>query len=378
MTIKEVPEIWAEQWKAHNYEEMTEIQQQLYTPIKEGKDVIAVSPTGTGKTVAYSLPAIEKLEVKPHTQWLILAPSHELVMQIADVVRSWLPAGLKVIGIIGSANIKRQIDNLKKKPQVIVGSPGRVLELIKQKKIKMHEVKMITLDECDQLLIRENVPTVLEIVNSAMRDRQLVMASATKLDDPMMFYRNSEIEPVMIEAKAEESNANVNHLYMDVEQPRDKAILLRRISNVEGMHALVFVKDKVRMDIILEKLQYDGVAAAGIHGEVDKEKRKKYLAAFKKAELTYLVVTDVAARGLDIPDLPFVIHCDVAMDAKQYTHRSGRTGRMGKEGTVLSFANEREARTLRQYLKELNKDPIKVRYYEGVLTDDFESKAKRK
>ncbi|MBC1402722.1 DEAD/DEAH box helicase [Listeria booriae] len=377
MDIKEVPEIWAEQWKAHHYEAMTDIQQKLYTPIKEGKDIIAVSPTGTGKTVAYTLPAIEKIEVKPHTQWLILAPSHELVMQIADVVRSWLPAGLKVVGIIGSANIKRQIDNLKKKPQVIVGSPGRVLELIKQKKIKMHEVKMITLDECDQLLIREHIPTVLEIVNSAMRDRQLVMASATKLEDPMMFYRNSEIEPITIEAQAEESNANVNHLYMDVE-PRDKAMLLRRISNVEDMRALVFVKDKVRMDIILEKLQYDGVAAAGLHSEVRKEDRKKFLQAFKKGELTYLVVTDVAARGLDIPDLPFVIHCDVAMDAKQYTHRSGRTGRMGKAGTVISFVNEREARTLRQYLKDLNKEAIKVRYYEGVLTDDFEHKATKR
>ncbi|EUJ46571.1 DEAD/DEAH box helicase [Listeria riparia] len=377
MDIKEVPEIWAEQWQAHHYEAMTDIQKKLYTPIKEGKDIIAVSPTGTGKTVAYTLPAIEKIEVKPHTQWLILAPSHELVMQIADVVRSWLPAGLKVVGIIGSANIKRQIDNLKKKPQVIVGSPGRVLELIKQKKIKMHEVKMITLDECDQLLIREHIPTVLEIVNSAMRDRQLVMASATKLEDPMMFYRNSEIEPIMVEAKAEESNANVNHLYMEVE-PRDKAMLLRRISNVEDMRALVFVKDKVRMDIILEKLQYDGVAAAGLHSEVRKEDRKKFLQAFKKGELTYLVVTDVAARGLDIPDLPFVIHCDVAMDAKQYTHRSGRTGRMGKAGTVISFVNEREARTLRQYLKDLNKEAIKVRYYEGVLTDDFEHKATKR
>lgn len=241
----------------------------------------------------------------------------------------------------------------------------------------MHEVKMITLDECDQLLIREHIPTVLEIVNSAMRDRQLVMASATKLEDPMMFYRNSEIEPIMVEAKAEESNANVNHLYMEVE-PRDKAMLLRRISNVEDMRALVFVKDKVRMDIILEKLQYDGVAAAGLHSEVRKEDRKKFLQAFKKGELTYLVVTDVAARGLDIPDLPFVIHCDVAMDAKQYTHRSGRTGRMGKAGTVISFVNEREARTLRQYLKDLNKEAIKVRYYEGVLTDDFEHKATKR
>ncbi|MBC8921894.1 C-terminal helicase domain-containing protein, partial [Escherichia coli] len=148
-----------------------------------------------------------------------------------------------------------------------------------------------------------------------------------------------------VTAKPEELT-NVEHLYMDVES-RDKATLLRRISHIKDMRGLVFVKDKPRMEILLEKLHYDKVKAAGIHGEIRKEKRKKYLDDFKKGTLTYLIVTDVAARGLDIEDLPYVIHYDLAASEKEYTHRSGRTGRMGKSRTVITFANPREIRTLK-------------------------------
>ncbi|EKB1593148.1 DEAD/DEAH box helicase, partial [Listeria monocytogenes] len=313
---------------------------------------------------------LEKIEAIPKTQWLVLAPSHELVMQITEVIRSWLPSDeLTVISLIGGANVKRQIEKLKKKPQIIVASPGRALELIKQKKIKMHEIKTITLDECDQLLRQENFKSTLEIVESAVRDRQLTLVSATKLENPDMFFAQTENTPVMLEVTAKpEELTNVEHLYMDVES-RDKATLLRRISHIKDMRGLVFVKDKPRMEILLEKLHYDKVKAAGIHGEIRKEKRKKYLDDFKKGTLTYLIVTDVAARGLDIEDLPYVIHYDLAASEKEYTHRSGRTGRMGKSGTVITFANPREIRTLKQYLTIHNLKGKQVRFYQGKLLD---------
>ncbi|EKG4274735.1 DEAD/DEAH box helicase, partial [Listeria innocua] len=255
------------------------------------------------------------------------------------------------------------------KPQIIVASPGRALELIKQKKIKMHEIKTITLDECDQLLRQENFKSTLEIVESAVRDRQLTLVSATKLENPEAFFLQTEKTPVMLEVTAKpEELTNVEHLYMDVES-RDKATLLRRISHIKDMRGLVFVKDKPRMEILLEKLHYDKVKAAGIHGEIRKEKRKKYLDDFKKGTLTYLIVTDVAARGLDIEDLPYVIHYDLAASEKEYTHRSGRTGRMGKTGTVITFANPREIRTLKQYLTIHHLKGKQVRFYQGKLLD---------
>ncbi|WP_077915831.1 helicase-related protein, partial [Listeria monocytogenes] len=209
----------------------------------------------------------------------------------------------------------------------------------------------------------------LEIVESAVRDRQLTLVSATKLENPDMFFAQTENTPVMLEVTAKpEELTNVEHLYMDVES-RDKATLLRRISHIKDMRGLVFVKDKPRMEILLEKLHYDKVKAAGIHGEIRKEKRKKYLDDFKKGTLTYLIVTDVAARGLDIEDLPYVIHYDLAASEKEYTHRSGRTGRMGKSGTVITFANPREIRTLKQYLTIHNLKGKQVRFYQGKLLD---------
>ncbi|EUJ29162.1 hypothetical protein MFLO_11265 [Listeria floridensis FSL S10-1187] len=269
-------ERWQEAFLEHGYAEPTEIQTALYEPLVNGADVLAISPTGTGKTVAYTLPLLEKIEAKPALQWLVLAPSHELVMQIADAIRSWVSnSGISVAAIIGGANVKRQIERLKKKPQIIVGSPGRVFELIEQKKIKMHELKVITLDEADQLLLPENSKKTIEIVGRAQRDVELVLVSATRPAEPQAFFGQFERTPLEMEVKPEHrATENIEHLYMDVEN-RDKATLIRRLSQIDEMRALVFVRDKPRMDILLDKLAYDGVKAAGIHSDIRKDTRQK-------------------------------------------------------------------------------------------------------
>lgn len=362
-------ERWNKQWEAHGYEAPTDVQKALYQPIKNGEAIIAASATGTGKTVAYLLPMLEKITPEPKTQWLVLAPAHELVMQISDVIRSWIEPEEKidVMPIIGGANVKRQIEKLKKKPQIVVATPGRALELIKQKKLKMHEIEAITLDESDQLLRQENFASTLEIVNSAKRDRQLILVSATKLEEPERFFAQVENEITYIDIQtSKQSTDNIAHQYMEVEH-REKGNLLKRLSFVKGMQALVFVKDKPRMDILLEKLQFDGVKAAGIHGDINREIRKKVLRQFKNKEITFLVVTDVAARGLDIPDLPYVIQYDMPLGAREYTHRSGRTGRMGKAGNVITFASPREIRTLKQYYRDMDVKGQFVQFYHGEI-----------
>lgn len=369
-------EHWQQAFTANGFEEPTEIQTELYGVLKAGSDALAISPTGTGKTVAYTLPILEKIEAKPELQWLVLAPSHELVMQIADAIRLFIEPEKKisVMPIIGGANLKRQLEKLKKKPQIIVASPGRLLELIDRKKVKMHSVQVVTLDEADQLLSKENSRMTMDIVRHAKRDVQLVLASATRPLDPDAFFRQFEREPVEIEVSpAKRATENVTHLYMEVEN-REKASLIRRITQVDGMQALVFVRDKPRMDILLEKLKFDGVTAAGIHGDLRKETRQKVLREFKAGKLQYLIVTDIAARGLDIPDLPYVIQYDIAESAREYTHRAGRTGRMGKPGTVLSFVNQRELRSLKQFLKELGKSALPVRFFGGKLVSPGEAK----
>lgn len=362
-------ERWEKKWEAHGYNAPTDIQKALYEPIKTGANIIANSATGTGKTVGYTLPMLEKIIPEAKMQWLVLAPSHELVMQICEVIRSWISSteAITVLPLIGGANVKRQIEKLKKKPQIVVATPGRALELIKQKKLKMHEVETITLDESDQLLRQENFATTLEIINSAKRDRQLILVSATKLEEAERFFAQIENEIIYIDIEtSSKSTEKIEHQYMEVEL-REKASLLKRLSFVPDMHALVFVKDKPRMDILLEKLHYDGVKAAGIHSDINREVRKKVLQQFKKRTITFLIVTNVAARGLDIPDLEYVIQYDMPLNLREYTHRSGRTGRMGKSGKVITFASPREIRTLKQYYRDLKVKGQFVNYYQGNI-----------
>lgn len=321
-----------ENWNASGFEKPTPVQEQAAQLIMEGKDVIAESPTGTGKTLAYALPVLERIKPdQKHPQAVILAPSRELVMQIFQVIQDWKTGSeLRAVSLIGGANVKKQVEKLKKNhPHIIVGTPGRVFELIQAKKLKMHEVKTIVLDETDQLVLPEHRETIKQIIKTTLRDRQLLCFSATLKKETEDVLRDMTKEPEVLKVERSKAEAGkVKHQYIICDQ-RDKVKLLQKLSRLHGMQALVFVRDIGNLSVYAEKLAYHHVDLGILHSEAKKMERAKIIKAFEQGEFPLLLATDIAARGLDIENLPYVIHADIP-DEDSYVHRSGRTGRAGK------------------------------------------------
>lgn len=361
-------------WTKSGFDMPTAIQEKAAPAILEGRDVIAESPTGTGKTLAYLLPVLEKIDLeKQGLQAVILASSHELVMQIHQEIQKWGEgSGIRSAAFIGGANLKRQLEKLKKRPQLIAGTPGRLNELIKQKKLKMHEVKLVVLDEGDQLLVPEHIETVKTIIKSTMADRQLALFSATVNESISSIGPELMKDPLPIKIdKSEVVSGRVDHFYFVCEQ-REKIEILRKIAVLEGIKALAFVKDIGNLDVLAEKLQYRGKRLGVLHSDTKKEDRAAALKNIRTGDIPILLATDVAARGLDIQGLTHVVHYDLAANTTQYTHRSGRTGRAGAEGTVLSIVTEREERELKKIARELGIQLQRKTFYRGEMIDDTE------
>ncbi|MCY8907329.1 DEAD/DEAH box helicase [Bacillus atrophaeus] len=359
-----------ENWETSGFTKPTAVQEQTAELIMEGKDVIAESPTGTGKTLAYALPVLERIQPEQkHAQAVILAPSRELVMQIFQVIQDWkLGSELRAASIIGGANVKKQVEKLKKHPHIIVGTPGRVSELIKMKKLKMHEVKTIVLDEADQLILPEHRETMKQIIKTTLKDRQLLCFSATLKQETEQVLREMTQEPEVLKVERSQHDAGkVKHQYLVCDQ-RDKVKLLQKLSRLQGMQALVFVRDIGNLSVYAEKLAYHHVDLGILHSEAKKMERAKILAAFENGEFPLLLATDIAARGLDIENLPYVIHADIP-DEDGYIHRSGRTGRAGKEGTVISLVTPMEESKLKKMAKRLGLTLQQVVYAKGQLAE---------
>lgn len=353
---------------ASGFQKPTPVQEQAAQLIMDGKDVIAESPTGTGKTLAYALPVLERIKPEQkHPQAVILAPSRELVMQIFQVIQDWKAGSeLRAASLIGGANVKKQVEKLKKHPHIIVGTPGRVFELIKAKKLKMHEVKTIVLDETDQLVLPEHRETMKQIIKTTLRDRQLLCFSATLKKETEDVLRELAQEPEVLKVQRSKAEAGkVKHQYLICDQ-RDKVKLLQKLSRLEGMQALVFVRDIGNLSVYAEKLAYHHVELGVLHSEAKKMERAKIIATFEDGEFPLLLATDIAARGLDIENLPYVIHADIP-DEDGYVHRSGRTGRAGKEGNVLSLVTKLEESKLKKMAKKLGVELSEAVYAGGKL-----------
>lgn len=357
-------------WEKVDFQVPTAIQSKSIPLILEGKNVIAESPTGTGKTLAYVLPLLNHIdENKKNAQVLILAPSRELVMQIFEEIKKWSDGSdITSIALIGGANIKRQVEKLKKSPHVIVGTPGRIQELIKIKKLKLHAVNSIVLDEGDQLLTPEHQNTIKDIIKTTSNDRQVVLFSATLNVSTESKARDlMKVTPEIIKIALEEVPVgDVEHVYLVCDQ-REKIIMLERLAKTVRMKALAFVKDIGNLDVIADKLEFKGVDLHLLHSDTKKEAREAALKSLRNDNQGLLLATDVAARGLDIVGLSHVIHVDLPANSSQYVHRSGRTGRQGASGTIVSLVTEREERELKKIAKEINVTLKKYRLYKGDL-----------
>lgn len=354
--------------------EATTIQQLAIPALLEGKNVIAQSQTGTGKTLAYLLPILTKLKTDTSDlQAIILAPTHELAMQIFQVVEAY-SEGTKIIGdvFIGSANMMRQIDRLKKKkPHIIVGTTTRILELAEKKKLKLHNVKLIIADEADKLkAATESWKDYLRIVQRVQRDCQFGYFSATITESFSEHLPDSVEKPIYLSAgKAMTNTEQVNHLYLELDE-REKLEALRGIlNNIKTKKAIVFVNQTDKSFELSEKLKYKGLEVAELSAELTKIERANVLQQFRTGKIPVLITTDVAARGLDIQDVTHVFIFELTADVESYVHRAGRTGRMGAKGTVISFVSKREQGYVKKIENKLSLPLKKVVYKFGKLIE---------
>lgn len=349
--------------------EPTPIQIAALPVLLDGKDAYLHAETGTGKTLAYLLPIFCRIDMEQAaTQIVIVAPTHELAIQIqrqcTELAQNAAWA-IRTVLLIGGTPTDRQIEKLKKKPHIVVGSPGRMAELIAKGKLKTKLLASIVIDEADRLMTDESIVAIRAIIEAAPATRQLVFASATVERDSSAAI--AALAPALVMLKASEAavNENIEHLYLVCEE-RDKPDELRKLLHaMEPQRAIVFVHRNDQAEKIAAKLAHHHVAAADLNSQLFKEDRKRAMDGFRKGDIRVLIASDIAARGLDIKGVTHVFNFDVPTLSKAYLHRAGRTGRAGEKGVAISVVTEIEARLMRRYQEELGIQLQGIRMREG-------------
>jgi ATP-dependent RNA helicase DeaD len=325
----------------------TEIQSRVIPLLLEGRDVIGQAQTGTGKTAAFGIPLIEGIdESLQHTQALVLAPTRELAIQIGEELRriAKCTSGVGVATIYGGASYGRQFEDLKSGAQVVVGTPGRVLDHIGRGTLKLDCVDYLVLDEADRMLDMGFLPDVERILRRTPRQRQTALFSATIPTVIRILSRRYMHDPATVHVQPHSVTvAEVEQVYYEVAD-RDKIDgLLSLIGQDAPERAMIFRQMKIGVDRLVAALKRRGLAVAAIHGDMSQRAREHVLRDFREGKLTYLVATDVAARGLDIPEVSHVFNYDIPEDSEAYVHRIGRTARAGRSGCAITFVGEWDA-----------------------------------
>ena len=310
------------------------------------QDLIALAQTGTGKTAAFGLPAIHLVDADDRkTQALVLCPTRELCLQITKDLESYSKyiKGLKVLAVYGGSSIDTQINALKRGAQIVVGTPGRTKDLIKRKRLLLGNVNRVILDEADEMLSMGFKDDLDMILDSTSSDKQTLLFSATMSKEILNISRRYMEDPLQISvARVNKGADNVKHIFYMV-QTRDRYEVLKRIADVNpDIYGIVFCRTRRETQDIANKLMQDGYNADVLNGDLSQAQRDEVMGRFRKRHLQILVATDVAARGLDVEDLTHVINFNLPDDSEIYTHRSGRTGRAGKNGVSIAVVNRRE------------------------------------
>lgn len=322
-------------------------------------DVVALAQTGTGKTAAFGLPVLQRIDVERHVpQALILSPTRELCLQIAsDLVdfSKYIP-GLSVLPVYGGSSIQSQIHALREGVQIIVATPGRLIDLINRGVVKLDDVHTVILDEADEMLNMGFVDSINEILEHVPSDRKMLMFSATMPAEIAKIAKRFMHDPVeFVVGTRNEGAANVRHIYYMV-HARDKYLALKRIAdNSPNIYAIIFCRTRRDTQEVAENLIRDGYNADALHGDLSQQQRDMVMKKFRDRVVTLLVATDVAARGLDVDDLTHVINYGLPEDTAVYTHRSGRTGRAGKTGVSIAIIHSRERGKLRDIERIIGK-----------------------
>ena len=350
--------------------EPARIQREAIPPISEGKDVIVHSGTGTGKTLAYVLPLLAKIDLEARElQGLIIVPTQELAMQIVREIESLVGTG-KVAALIGGASLQRQIDKLKSHQPIAVGTPGRLVELVKLRKLKFSHVRHVVIDEVDQVFSLGASGDMETLLFAVPKERQLLFVTATVTEQVERTARRWMKEPITVrgETQAEATEA-VTHEYVICER-RDKIDFIRRlVRTVKPASALIFVKDSEVIGELESKLKFAGLQVESLYGDAGKQERATVMQRFAAGKLKLLIATDVAARGIDVTRISHVINFEPPIDPQQYIHRSGRTGRMGRSGTVITLTTFGERAQLTKLAARLKIELKQKTLSHGEWTD---------
>lgn len=328
------------------YLEMTEIQEKAIPVILEGKDCIGQSKTGTGKTASYALPIIEMIDSQDKdVQAIVLCPTRELAKQVANEFRNFMKykESIKTVCVYGGQRIDSQIKDIKKGAQIIIGTPGRVMDHIRRKTLKLQNTKIVVLDEADEMLnmgFEEDMETILKELND---DRQTILFSATMSPRIMKITKKYLKDPVNIKIKAKELTVdNIKQIAYEIKSPMKEEATERLLEKYNPQKTLIFCNTKRKVDNLIEKLQRKGYLVDAIHGDKSQDQRERIMKKFKSGDLKVLIATDVVARGIDVENLDLVINFDVPQEEEYYVHRIGRTGRNGKKGIALTFVVGKE------------------------------------
>ncbi|KRL54986.1 DEAD/DEAH box helicase [Furfurilactobacillus rossiae] len=336
------------------YEEATPIQAETIPLVMQGLDVIGQAQTGTGKTAAFGLPILDKIDTEnPNVQALIVSPTRELAIQTQEeLYRLGKHEHARVQVVYGGADIRRQINSLKNHPQIVVGTPGRLLDHINRKTVRLDHVQTLVLDEADEMLDMGFVDDIESIIKQVPEQRQTLLFSATMPDKIKRIGVQFMKEPHEVRIKAKELTTDLVDQFYVKSKEYEKFDLMTHLFDVQDPDlTIVFGRTKRRVDELSKGLEARGYNAAGIHGDLTQQRRSQILKQFRDGKLDILVATDVAARGLDISGVTHVYNYDIPQDPESYVHRIGRTGRAGHHGTSLTFVTPNEM----DYLREIEK-----------------------
>ncbi len=367
-----IPSTIIEGLKKQGINTPTPIQELTIPTFKEGNDIIIHSHTGSGKTLAFLLPLIEKIDLeKRSVQAIILAPTHELVMQIHNQIKLLgQNTGLPITScpLMGEVNIDNQIKKLKEKPSIVVGSCGRILDLISKRKLNTKEVRTIILDEADHLLENKQLNTIKKLLYTLEKSSQICLCSATMTAETVEAIDSFMKSPKTLSTSDITAlNPNISHYYMMCEV-RDKFDRLRKLLNSCGeTRTLVFVSQHTDSKSLIEKLEYHNHKVVSISGNLSKEARQSALSAFRSGKSNILVSSDLSARGLDIPDITHVIHFDFPLTPNEYLHRAGRSARGTGSGISICLATTKNLGTIRVIDKVFNVKLEKIDLIDGRI-----------
>ncbi|MDF0533870.1 DEAD/DEAH box helicase [Shewanella yunxiaonensis] len=336
------------------YESMTPIQKLAIPPIRRGQDVLASAQTGTGKTAAFVLPLLQRFYDKPAVaqpgiaRALILAPTRELVAQVAENAKAYSRyLETQTVALFGGVKTTGQANKLRQGAELVVATPGRLLEHLQAGNINLSQVEVLVLDEADRMLDMGFIKDIQKILQATNKERQTLMFSATFSGGVRQLAEQTLRRPKVLAADRQNTTANtVSQVVYPVEQRRKRELLAELIGRKNWHQVLVFSATREDADQLADELNRDGIPTAAVHSEKAHGKRRRSLKEFTEGKIRVLVSTEVAARGLDIPDLDYVVNYDMPFLAEDYVHRIGRTGRAGKSGVAISFVSREEERIL--------------------------------